>query len=158
MNVLINIANVVKNTLSYDESKIIIGRENATQQTFTNDYIVIDELVSISQGTVSTFDDVNETETFKTSMNGTFTIECYGDNAQINAINFLNLQESQEFYDAQKAENIIVYKTKNVNNKKIKTNSNYYARYEIEIVVNYVVETVIGRLRIDEIPSDFLAR
>ena len=62
-DVLLSLYEVVKDTLNYDEELLLIGRENATQDTFTKNYKVLDTLASnpVSQP-LKKYDDVDEIE------------------------------------------------------------------------------------------------
>ena len=46
-DVLVSLFVVVKAMLNYDENLIMIGRENATQNTFSKNYIVLDYLARL---------------------------------------------------------------------------------------------------------------
>jgi hypothetical protein len=156
-DVLLSLYEVVKATLNYNENLILIGRENATQQTFTQNYIVVDTLASVpTSRPLRRYDDNEEIEYFHTNMTGTFTLEFYGNKARINHTNFLNLINSQECRDAQKANEIVLFVPKNTNNLKMQTQSKFYERYEIEVVIQYVVKTAVDRLRIDTADIDYL--
>ena len=156
-DVLLSLYEVVKATLNYDENLILIGRENATQETFTRNYIVVDTLASVPNGRpLKKYDDVNEIEYWHTNMTGTFTLEFYGTKARVNHANFLNLINSQDCRDAQKANEIVLFLPKNKNNLKMQTQSKFYERYEIEVVIQYAVKTAVDRLRIDTAEIDYL--
>ncbi|MFW3412307.1 phage neck terminator protein [Aliarcobacter butzleri] len=156
-DVLLSLYEVVKDTLNYDEELLLIGRENATQDTFTKNYIVLDTLASnpVSQP-LKKYDDVDEIEYWHTNMVGTFTLEFYGTKGRINYINFLNLINSQECRDAQKANEIVIFLPKNTNNLKMQTQSKFYERYEVEVVIQYVIKTAVERLRIDTADINYL--
>jgi len=156
-NVLVSIANVVKETLSYDESLILIGRENATQENFSNNYIVVDHLASTPVSKPKRqYDYDNEVEKFATTMQGTFTLEFYGASSLINHINFMNLTGMQESRWEQKQQGIVIFNAMNSNNRKMTTTSRTYERYEVEIIVQYTIISEVERLRIEEIPTEFL--
>ena len=156
-DVLLSLYEVVKDTLNYEEELLLIGRENATQDTFKKNYIVLDTLASnpVSQH-LKKYYDVDESEYWHTNMVGTFTLEFYGIKARNNYINFLNLVNSQECKDSQKKNEIILFIPKNTNNLKMQTQSKYYERYEVEVVINYVIKTAVERLRIDTADVNYL--
>lgn len=156
-DILVSIANVIKTMLDYDESLILIGRENATQENFSNNYIVVDHLASnpVSKP-IRHYDYDNEIETFTTKFQGTFTIEFYGNNAMINHIDFVNSIDKQESKYQQRLEEITIFNAMSTNNRKMQTTSRTYERYEVEIVVQYVIKTESNRLRIESIQTEFL--
>lgn len=156
-DVLLSLYEVVKDTLNYDEELLLIGRENATQDTFTKNYIVLDTLASVpTSRPLKKYDDVDEIEYWHTNMVGTFTLEFYGTKARINYINFLNLVKSQECKDSQKKNEIVIFVPKSTNNLKMQTQSKFYERYEVEVVIQYVIKTAVERLRIDTADINYL--
>ena len=155
--ILIDLANYVTELLNYDETKILVGRENATQKTFEDDYIVIDTL-SPAQNltTLKKYDGVNETLNITNILKGTFTLEFYGKDAYMNVYKFLAMQNSQLAKDLEKKYQIMVGKGENINNTKQQAGGRYYNRYEVEVVIQYDETLQIEALRIEEIPRAFL--
>lgn len=156
-NVLVSLARTIEKTLNYDPSLILIGRENATQENFSNNYIVVDHLASTpSTKPKREYDYDNEIETFATTMSGTFTIEFYGNDALTNHINLINLIGNQESLYQQRLEGIVIFNAMNSNNRKMQTSSRFYERYEVELVVQYTIKTESERLRIESIPTEYI--
>lgn len=156
-DVLLSLYEVVKDTLNYDENLILIGRENATQQTFTQNYILVDTLGSTpSSKPIKKYDDINEIEYWHTNMTGTFTLEFYGDKARVNHTNFLNLVNSQECRDSCKKNEIVIFVPRNTNNLKMQTQSKFYERYEIEVIIQYAIKTAVERLKIETADLNYL--
>lgn len=155
-DILVSIARVTQAMLNYNPDLILIGRENATQENFSNNYIVIDHLASTPTSKPKrSYDYNNELETFTTTMQGTFTIEFYGNDAILNHIDFINLIGNQESRYQQKLEDIVIFDASSTNNRKMQTTSRTYERYEVEIVVQYVIKSEVERLRIESIPTEF---
>lgn len=154
-DVLVSLANITKDMMNYDPTLMIIGRDNATQENFSKNYIVFDTLASNPVSKKREYDPELERELFTTTMQGTFTVEFYGSNARQNHINFINLLGSQESRYSQLQNDITIFNPNSSNNRKMQTNSRFYERYEVEVIVQYKIKTEIDRLRIDEIPTNF---
>ena len=156
-DVLLALFEVVKAMLNYDEKLIMIGRNNATQDTFSKNYIVLDTLGASAQSKPKRhFDHVNEREYWETRMAGTFTLEFYGKDCNQNHINFINLIRCQESIEAQNKYEIVLFDPRNTNNLKQFTNSKTYDRYEVEVVIQYFIRSVVDRKRIDTADINYL--
>ena len=156
-DVLLALFEVVKAMLNYDEKLIMIGRNNATQDTFSKNYIVLDTLGASAQSKPKRhFDHVNEREYWETRMAGTFTLEFYGKDCNQNHINFINLIRCQESIEAQNKHNIVLFDVKNTNDYKQTINSKTYDRYEVEVVIQYFIRSVVDRKRIDAADINYL--
>ena len=156
-DVLVSLFEVVKAMLNYNEKLIMIGRNNATQDTFSKNYIVLDVLVSAPQSKPKRyFDDKKEIEYWETRMAGTFTLEFYGKDCNQNHINFINLIRCQESIEAQNKHNIVLFDVKNTNDYKQTINSKTYDRYEVEVVIQYFIRSVVNRKRIDTADINYL--
>ena len=152
MNILVTLADYATELMSFDETKVIVGRENATQETFANDYIVVDALATLPKSHSREYDWDNEIEKRTTSLTGSFTFEFYGPNAETNAYKFVNIISSQQGKDLQKTKGITMYRPSSVNNLKQQAGNKYFNRFEIEIMVQYNESFEIDTLRIEEIP------
>ena len=155
MSILVTIADYITDLMSVDADKVLVGRENATQETFSNDYIVVDTLATTPNSHSREYDWDNEVETRTTSLQGSFTIEFYGDNAEVNANKFVNIQSSQLGKDLQKQYNITLYRPSSINNLKQQAGNKYFNRFEIEIKIQYNQSFEIDTLRIEEIPVEY---
>lgn len=155
--ILIELAKYVTELLSYDETKVIVGRENAVQKTFEENYILVDSLSPAKILTsLKSYDDAKEILTITNILKGTFTLELYGKDAYMNTYKFLAMQNSQFAKDLEKKYQIMVGKGENINNIKQQAGGRYYNRYEIEITIQYNEILQIDALRIEEIPRTFL--
>jgi len=155
--ILDKIADYTTNLLSYDETKVIISRENATQKTFSDNYIVIDTLSPANPiGSTRMYDYENEKETFITLFNAKITLEFYGSNGYDNAYKFINLQNSQLARDLQRTYEITLFKDLTINNLKQVVGNRYFNRFEIEITVQYNIITIIDTLRVESIPVEYI--
>lgn len=151
--ILVTLADFATELMNFDETKVIVGRENADQETFSNDYIVIDNLAPATPQTHSRdYDYTNEKETLNTSLTGTFTFEFYGPTAETNAYKFLNLLSSQSSRDLQKAKGFTSYRPSSITNLKQQAGNKYFDRYEIEVLIQYNQSFEIDTLRIEKIP------
>lgn len=155
MSILITLADYATSLMDFDETKVIVGRENATQETFANDYIVVDTLATTPTSHNREYDWDLEKENRITSLQGTFTLEFYGPNAETNAYKFINIVSSQKGKDLQKTNEITIYRPSSVNNLKQLAGNKYFDRIEIEIVVQYNQSFEIDTLRIEEIPVEY---
>ena len=156
-DVLVSLFEVVKAMLNYDEDLIMIGRDNATQDTFSKNYIVLDYLASAPQSKPKRyFDDKKEIEYWETRMAGTFTLEFYGEKCNKNHIDFINLIRCQESIEAQNKYEIVLFDPRNTNNLKQFTNSKTFDRYEVEVVIQYFIRSAIDRKRIDTADINYL--
>ena len=153
--ILVAIADYITDLMSVGASKVIVGRENATQETFSNDYIVVDTLTTTPQSHSREYDWDAEKETRITSLQGSFTIEFYGDNAEVNANKFVNIQSSQLGKGLQKQYNITLYRPSSINNLKQQAGNKYFNRFEIEIMIQYNQSFEIDTLRIEKIPVEY---
>lgn len=155
--ILIKLANYVTELMTFDETKVLIGRENATRDNFSQNYIVIDTLAPA--GNLSNGRDYNyttEKEKLNTVQKGSFTLEFYGTAAYSNCNKFVNLQSSQQGKDIQKTHGITCYKASTINNLKQLAGNKYFDRYEIEVMVLYNDSFEIDTLRIEEIPTMYV--
>jgi len=154
--ILDDLANYITSLMTFEPTKVLIGRENATKETFAQNYIVVDTLTA-SENISSNreYDSETERETLITTLRGRFTLEFYGDNAEQNANTFVNLQSSQKARDLQKSYGISVFRGYSVNNLKQIYGNRYFNRYEIEVIIQYNISTVIDTLRIEEIPISY---
>jgi len=153
--ILTKVADYITELLSIGPEQVLIGRENATIETFENDFIVVDSLTpALPISTNREYDKENEIESFVTFLEMKVTLEFYGANAYSNAFKFLNLQNSQLARDLQKKYEITLYKTGSINNLKQIVGDRYFERYEVELKVQFVEKTSIETLRIDEIVLD----
>lgn len=155
MSILITLADYATDLMDFDATKIIVGRENATQKTFANDYIVVDTLSTTPTSHSKEYDWDLEKENRTTSLQGTFTFEFYGPNAETNAYKFVNIVSSQKGKDLQKTNGITLYRPSSVNNLKQLAGNKYFDRIEIEIIVQYNQSFEIDTLRIEEIPVEY---
>lgn len=153
--ILVTLAEYITALMSFDTTKVIVGRENGTQEIFSNDYIVVDNLNTTPKAHGREYDWDEEVETRRTSFEGKFTIEFYGDNAETNANKFINIQSSQLGKDLEKSKNITIYRPSSVNNLKPTLGNKYFNRIEIEILVQYNQSFEIDTLRIEEIPVEY---
>lgn len=153
--ILIKLADYVTDLMDFDETKVIVGRENAAQETFANDYIVVDTLATVPTSHSREYDWDLEKENRTTSLQGTFTFEFYGPNAETNAYKFVNIVSSQKGKDLQKTNGITLYRPSSVNNLKQLAGNKYFDRIEIEIIVQYNQSFEIDTLRIEEIPVEY---
>jgi hypothetical protein len=147
------IADYVTSLLEFDESKVLIGRSNISQEIFSNNYIVIDKLApsqNIANG--YEFEGTNESMKYNAVMSGTFTLEFYGDNGYENVYKFINLHRSQLSKDLQKQYGMTIFNPTGLNDLKQVVGNKYYDRYEVEIVVQFNESLTIGVLKIDKIP------
>ena len=136
--ILDKLANYITELMTFDETKVLIGRENATQNNFSQDYIVVDILApstNISNG--RDYNSVTEKEKLNTVQSGSFTLEFYGTSGSTNVNKFINLQLSQKGRDLQKTHELTVYKASNINNLKQIVGNKHFDRYEIEVMVLY---------------------
>ena len=151
--ILITLADYATALMSFDPTKVIIGRENADQDTFSNDYIVVDNLAPATPKSHNKkYDSDTEKELRTTSFVGSFTFEFYGPNAESNAYKFVNIVSSQAGKDLQKTNGITMYRPSSVNNLKQQAGNKFFDRYEIEIMVQYNASFEIDTLRIERIP------
>lgn len=154
--ILIKVADYVTELMSFDETKVLIGRENATKETFSQDYIVID---NISPATVvannRAYDYDTEKEDLNSNLSSRVTLEFYGDNAYTNIYKYVNLLNSQQGRDLQKAYDVTFYKPSAINDLKQVVGNKYFDRYEIEIMIQYNENILIDTLRIEEIPVEY---
>ena len=154
--ILIKLADYVTDLMGFDTTKVIVGRSNATQETFTQDYIVVD-ILSPSQivSTGRDYDSDTEKEDLRSVISGKFTLEFYGSNGYDNINKFMNLQNSQSGKDIQKTYAITTYKSSTINTLPQQVGNKYFDRYEIEIMVQYNSSLEIDTLRIGEIPVEY---
>jgi len=155
--ILVTIADYITNLLTFDATKVIIGRENATQDIFSQDYIVIDSLApaeNVSDGRDYDYD--LEKETLRSYLSGRFTLEFYGDNAYTNAYKLINMQRSQLARDLQKSYSININAVLSVNNLKQIVGSKYFNRYEVEIMIQYIESIDIDTLHIESIDVGYI--
>lgn len=151
--ILVTLADYATALMGFDADKVIVGRENADQETFSNDYIVVDTLTPATPRSHNRkYDSILEKEKMITSLQGSFTIEFYGPNAESNAYKFINITSSQTGKDLQKSNAITVYRPSSVNNLKQQAGNKFFDRYEIEIMVQYIESFEIDTLRIERIP------
>lgn len=153
---LIKVCDYVKDILTFDADKIVIARANYTLKDFTSDLIVVDLLTMTPLGKNESYNKVSEKLTLATNVNANITLDFYGDNALINATNFINMQQSQTAIDLQRTLGIGVFHSKNIKNVKEKVGVNYYSRYQIELVINGIISKEIDTLRIDTVDFDVL--
>ena len=153
--ILVTLADYITNLMDFDETKVIVGRENATQETFANDYIIVDTLATTPTSHNREYDWDLEKENRITSLQGTFTFEFYGPNSEANAYKFVNIVSSQKGKDLQKTNEITLYRPSSVNNLKQQAGNKYFDRTEIEIIVQYNQSFEIDTLRIEEIPVEY---
>jgi len=150
--ILERIADYITELMDFDSSRVLIGRENATVDVFTNDYIVIDNLSpAIPITTVRNFDSKKEVEKFSVLYSAKFTFEFYGENAYSNMYKFLALQNSQKAKDLQKKYILTVFKAYSTNNLKQIVGNKYYERYEVEITIQYWETLEVDTFRIDKV-------
>jgi len=155
--ILDKLANYITELMTFDESKVLIGRENATRDNFSQNYIVVDILApaaNISNGRDYDYD--TEKEILNTVQTGSFTLEFYGTSGYTNVNKFINLQLSQQSRDLQKTHELTVYKASNINNLKQVVGNKHFDRYEIEVMVLYNESLEIDTLRIEEIPVEYI--
>lgn len=155
--ILDKLANYITELMAFDETKILIGRENATQDNFSQDYIVVDILApatNISNG--RDYNSDTEKEKLNTTQLGSFTLEFYGTNGYTNVNKFINLQLSQQGKDLQKLHDLTVYRASSINNLKQVIGNKHFDRYEIEVMVLYNESLEIDTLRIEEIPVEYI--
>ena len=84
-------------------------------------------------------------------MEGTFTLEFYGEDCENNATNFINLKNSQGGKDAQKSKSITVFDATSVNSLRQQIGKRYFDRYEVEIMIQYSLSSTIDTLNITSI-------
>jgi len=150
------VCDYVKNILDFDATKIIIARSNYTLKDFTSDLIVVDLLVMTPIGKEETYNGTTEKSNYNTQVRANITLDFYGDNALINASDFINLQQSQEAFELQNTLGIGVFHSKNIKKVMEKVGVSYYNRFQIELSINGIITKEIDTLRIDEIQFDVL--
>jgi len=140
--ILNKVANYITDVLDYDISKIIIGRENFIQKDYETSYIYVDSLAPAqSNGRNESYDYNVEDLTLGTEYQQTFTIDFVGTNAQLNMINFVNLQDSERAYDSKISNGIDVFNSNNVNKIDDKVGKKFYERWQLEILIKYTHQT-----------------
>jgi hypothetical protein len=150
------LAAYTRDLLDHDASLIVIGRENVDKANSSDDYIAVDELVSIPAGASQEFDGNSEEQTFSVQMKGDFTINFFGDNARANAVKWVTLHGNQESYELQRDLGFAVYHATSFRNLKNLEGSQYKNRYEIEISLYFNETTTIDTLRIDTSEITFI--
>jgi hypothetical protein len=151
-----SVCDFVKDLMPFDASKIIQGRSNFQVVDFSDDIVIVDVLTMSPSNSIEKYDYENEIMTYSNAIKGVFTIDFFGDNALSNASKFVNLQSSQKSIELQTDLNIGVFHSKSVKNLKEQVGTNYYQRYQIELVVYGIVETDVEVLRIDKVPVDII--
>lgn len=153
---MIKLCNYIRDLLDYPTEKIILGRENATEQTFTEDYIVVDNLNIYPSSHSSFFDGTLEKMVYYTFYEGSFTIEFYGLSAEATAQKFIDIQSCQKGLDLQKVHELTVYRPTSLNNLKQRAGGKYFNRVEIELKCSYNTQTEIEQWRIAQIPINYI--
>lgn len=154
--ILDTLATYITDLLTFDETLVVIGRENALEESSSKNYIVIDELVSIPDARQSSFDGDTEVQELTEVNKGDFTIDFHGDDARQNAINFKLLQRSQAGYELQRDLEISVFNASSMIDVKKLQGSQYGSRYQIEIKVQYNEVVAVDTLRIDTAQTSFI--
>lgn len=154
--ILDDLANYTKSLLSFGASLIVIARESMRKTGNDVEYIVIDELVSIPDGTIESFNGDTEQQEFTVQFKGSFTLNFFGTNARANAVKWQALHKSQSAYELQRDLGFAVFHTTNFRNLKALEGSQYNERYEIEVSLTYNETEIIDTLRIDTAQTDII--
>lgn len=141
----------VRDLLGYDEQLIKLGRQNFKQEDFETNYIVVDQLGSIEQATVTeTFDSNVEIQQLGAVFNALITLDFYGDqNAYQRAMEFALKNRSQKAYELGKQLKLSVYQNQNITDVRQLTGQQYGERMQAQFNVQYCETVDIETLRID---------
>lgn len=150
-DIYVSLFEVIRATLNYDESLIVIGRQNLKKENLRDDYIVIDFLAGIPQYRKFLFNAENQEEKIIVNIVSTFTIQFFGDNSCETAYKFAGLVNSQESLEEQRKQNISFYEPQKINNLGGQTQAGFYEMYEVELVVQYEIITVIERKALTDV-------
>jgi len=151
-----DLAIYTKTLLDYDAALIIVGGENFLKVDNDISYIVIDELVSVPNGTTEKFDEDAEEQKFTVQMKGSFTVNFFGSDARSNAVKWQALHKSQSAYELQRDLGFSVFHTTKFRKLKDLEGSKYNERYEIEVSLTYNETETIETLRIDTAQTDII--
>lgn len=151
-----SLCDFIKDLMPFDASKIVQGRSNYQVVDFSDDIVIVDVLTMSPSNSIEKYDYENEIMTYSNSIKGIFTIDFFGDNSLSNATRFVNLQSSQKSIELQSTLRIGVFHSKSIKNLKEQVGTNYYQRYQIELVVYGITETEVEVLRIEEIPIEIV--
>ena len=145
-----------KQLLDYEHDLILRGRENFEKIDFSQDYIVVDELVSIEESTTEKF--IGEESRFLKVLNMTasMTIDFYGSNALSNAQKWATIKNLQFGKELQQGLRINLKNVSSIRNLKSLTGTQYNNRYQVECVVWFNVEHEIEINPIEGLQFNFI--
>ena len=156
MDILTAIGHFTTSVLSYDPSKIIVGRFNYEQVDFSDDIIIIDNLISLVVGQTETYDGTTETMTYGSSMKSVITLTFYGANSMNNAGDFIVLCRSENAINEAITQGISYRFPSSMTNLGAVTGTQNHNKYQIELTVFYTNEKVIDTMYIDTAEITFL--
>ena len=129
--------------LDYSHNLILRGRDNFERIDFSENYIVVDELVSVEQSTTQKFIG-GESRYLKTlNMTASVTLDFYGSNALSNAQKWATIKNMQAGIELQQGLGINLKNVSSIRNLKALTGSQYNNRYQVECIAWYNIENEI---------------
>ena len=156
MDILTAIANFVMATLSHDPAKIIVGRANYEMIDFSDDIIIIDNLITSVVGQTDTYDRINENMSYGINTKSIITITFYGDDALTNASDFIALCKSEVANDTAFIQGFSYKYPSKMTNTGILTGTQRSEKYEVEMAIYYTHEKKIDTLSIETAELSFL--
>lgn len=154
--ILERIAEFITAIVEHNPAKVIIGRTNYVNIDFNDDIILVDMLASTPLGRSNQYDPITETFSYKTLMKATITVSFFGDNALDNAIKAITMLESEEAINSARVNDITYLFPSRIQNTGRLTGSEHNEKYEIEMGVQYVYESLRSVLRVDTAQITFL--
>lgn len=149
--VLVAVAKLVRDLLSYDEQLIRIGRQNFSREDLETDYIVVDALgQSVRGSSLEDYDGTAEELKLGALWRGPVTLDFYGENAYTRAIEFGLHSRSQAALELKQTFGINALHPTGPTDLKALTGQQYGERVQLEMMVEYSTDVTIDTLRIDE--------
>lgn len=150
------LARVVRDLLEYDESIVILGRNNINYEDFGELLIVIDTLTSTAVGNTPSYDGESEVHNYSSLYASPCTINVYGNNASGIADRLVQLIQSEKCKDLQYQHQITVYNATSITDLGFLAGSQYNERYEIALNAQLTKSVDVETLRIDTPVFQFL--
>ena len=150
MPVLVAVAKLVRDLMSYDESLVLIGRENFGRGKSSHPYVVIDALGAQQLlATNEVFDGTVESLALGSLWTGPVTLDFYGTGAYTRVAEFCARLRTQTACDLQRTLGIVCYLPRNIIDVRALTGQQYGERIQVELTVSAPTNLTIDTLRID---------
>ena len=148
--ILVAIAKLVRDLMTYDEQLIRIGRQNFAREDFSRPYVVIDALGAQQLlATNEMFDGTAESLSLGSLWTGPVTLDFYGTGAYTRVAEFCARLRTQTACDLQRTLGIVCYLPRNVIDVRALTGQQYGERIQVELTVSAPTNLTIDTLRTD---------